>query len=86
MVLCDLCVVCAPYTEINPRHQNPSEYKRFVRQTELHSHFAFLYGLHPEFAMSPYFTVHKEYEIYQILGGELERRKMNQPLQWFVEY
>lgn len=80
MVLCDLCFVSAAYTETNPRQQNPSEYKRFVRQTELYSHFAFLYGLHPEFAMSPYFSVHKEYEIYQMLGGELERRKVNQLL------
>lgn len=52
---------------------------------ELHSHFALFYGLHPEFSMSLYFTVHEEYDICQVLGGELERRKINQSLQWFVE-
>lgn len=40
--------------------------------SELQSCFAFLYGLHPEFAITPYFTVHKECEICQVLG-ELER-------------
>lgn len=54
-------------------------------QTELWSYFAFLYHLYPEFAMSLYFSVHKECDICQVPEWELQRRKMNQPLQWFVE-